>query len=194
MSVFPLGGFAQGIVDFSNGPTTPAMYYPWDAYWNGGGGPISGPVGSWYFGLLISSSPAGPFVFSGVYATNTARAGRFSGGHNVSVPGWESGVIMSFEVAGWSASLGAGFNPQWLNQYPCGGLFAVSAIGTGAAGGPGQNGAPYPPLPLFGGTGIYPGMIFAEIPEPCCLAVAGLGLGAFLISRRRNQRLKDVSI
>ncbi|HZR16622.1 MAG TPA: hypothetical protein VFE51_04785, partial [Verrucomicrobiae bacterium] len=50
---------------------------------------ITGPVGSYYFGLFIA--PAGTvdryaFAFTGVYATNSSAPGRISGGIVV-VPG-----------------------------------------------------------------------------------------------------------
>src|SRR6266567_3057253 len=49
---------------------------------------ISGPAGSYYFGLLISAPGANAFTFTGIYATNSATAaGRFVR-NNVAVPGW----------------------------------------------------------------------------------------------------------
>jgi hypothetical protein len=76
--------FAQGLVNFYNTSTTLISTGP-----QGSQLAINGPPGAYYFGLLISASrsAAGPFIFSGVYATNLATAGMFSGGAGVTVPG-----------------------------------------------------------------------------------------------------------
>jgi hypothetical protein len=63
---------------------------------------------------------------------------------------------MFYKVAGWSASLGTTFNPAWLTGNPNGpftgyGLFGLSAVASGVAGG---GSMPAPPFPLFGGTGL----------------------------------------
>src|SRR6266481_1557235 len=83
---------SQGLVIFSNTPETLVS-----ASINGNVAPINGPVGSYYFALLISSSPSGPFGFPGVYATNvmTAGGGQFDGG-TVLVPGWQPGTTMFY--------------------------------------------------------------------------------------------------
>src|SRR5215472_10620696 len=103
------GGFAQGLVSFVNTPGTLASAGP----------PCSvAPcwlTGSYYFALLTSPVGANNFTFAGVYGTNLAVAGRFSGGVGVAVPGWAPGSVRDFEVVGWSASLGSIFNPAWLN-------------------------------------------------------------------------------
>src|SRR5580700_5680534 len=78
--------FAQGLVNFYNTTTTLV---------SAGAGPagaataINRPPGAYYFALLIStsSSARGPWVSTGLYATNVATAGMFSGGAGVAVPG-----------------------------------------------------------------------------------------------------------
>jgi hypothetical protein len=97
---------------------------------------ISGPVGSYYFGLLIAApGTADPsqFIFTDVYATNLNGApGRLYGGSAVPVPGWFAGAEMSYMVAGWSASLGHDWSPQWQSGiFATTGYFGFSTVATG---------------------------------------------------------------
>src|SRR5690348_1552153 len=137
---------SQGLVIFSNTPTTLVS-----ANINGNVAPINGPVGSYYFALLISSSPSGPFAFPGVYATNVATAGggRFDGG-TARVPGWQPGTTMFYLVAGWAANLGTTFQPSWLSGPGYVSPFYFPEVGSGFPGGGPQI---LPALPFFGGTG-----------------------------------------
>jgi hypothetical protein len=157
MSALSFASFGQGIVNFANSPTTLVSFSGWD---NSSGLLISG-LGKWYFGLLISPVGApGTFTFVGVYATNSATApGRFVN-NGVSVPNWSAGTRAFYQVAAWHSSLGPTFNPAWLVSQP--GLVTTSAVGSGVAGGWDSHGTPFPPLPLFGGTGITSGFAF------CC--------------------------
>ena len=156
---------SQGLVMFSNTSETLVS-----ADIGGNVAPISGPVGSFYFGLLISPSPSGPFGFPGVYATNlvTASGGQFDGG-TVLVPGWQPGTAMFYMVAGWAAALGTTFNPSWLSGPGPSGPFYFSAVGSGIAGGGLRN---LPPLPLFGGTGITSGFNLSTLRDGPLPAVA----------------------
>jgi len=180
------GAFAQGLVTFANTGITQISTTP-------AGGTAAAfsasPVGSYYFALLTSASGAGPFSFSGVTATNTASAGRMGPpGYTPTVASWAPGATLFYEVAGWSASLGAAFNPNWLNGQFGGasGFFGTSAIASGAAGG--GSPVPAPALPLFGGTGLQGFNMSAvgAVPEPTSMALAGLGAAALLIFRRRK--------
>jgi len=184
------GAFAQGIINFQNsgqtlistkvGPNGTASVMPNSA------------AGTFYFALLTSANPAGPFTFaSGLYGTNTAAVtgGRLAGGNGLQVPGWGAGVTMSYEIAGWSSSLGHTFNASWLTTgVPAGNYFGVSPVATGAAGGTDAAGNSLPPYNLFGGaTGIPTGFTLIQtVPEPSSMALAGLGAAALLIFRRRK--------
>jgi hypothetical protein len=176
------GSFAQGLVIFANNPSTlvsaSQSHVPYD--WSVTA--ITGPSGSWYFALLTSSSGAfGSFSFTGLYATNVVNStgGRFTGG-TVQVPKWAVGASMFYEVAGWEASLGTTLNPNWFYSMPTG-LFAVSEVGSGVAGG-----QMTPPLPLFGGTGITHGWAMQAVPEPASAELAVLGATLLWLSRYRN--------
>jgi hypothetical protein len=176
--------FAQGTVLFNNTPSTPIS----------AGFPavnISGAVGSWYFGLLTSTSgAAGTFTFSGNYATNApTAAGRFIGGTQI-VNGWAPGTTMFYEVAGWSSSLGPTFQPGWLvgNFGGRAGFFGISVDASGA---PGGGSPPAPPFPLFGGTGIGSGFTLDTIPplpEPSVTSLIAVGAGVILFWRGKLRR------
>jgi hypothetical protein len=184
LSVMATGAFAQGLVNFANNPQTLVS-----ANINGNLANISGPSGSYYFALLTATAPTGPFTFTGLLGTNLVNAtgGRFSGGNGVAVPNWAPGTTLNYEIAGWDASLGSTFNPAWLTTAPSTGLFGISAVGSGVAGGGAQS---LPTLQLFGGTGITSGFSLTGtgpiVPEPSSMALAGLGAAALLIFRRRK--------
>jgi hypothetical protein len=133
--------FAQGLITFANDPTTliSIIYVT-----NGPPGPAvpipANNPGAFYFGLLTNSSPVGPFTFTGVYATNTAAAGRVGpDSYSPTVPGWTPGATIFYEVFGWSANFGVTFNPNWLNgnfgANPPAGFIGLSTVGSGVAGG-----------------------------------------------------------
>jgi hypothetical protein len=182
LSVMATGAFAQGLVNFANNPQTLVS-----ANIGGNVAAINGPSGSYYFALLTSATPAGPFTFTTLMGTNLVNStgGRFSGGNGVQVPNWAPGTTMNYEVAGWDASLGSTFNPAWLTVAPATGLFGISAVGSGVAGGGAQS---LPTLLLFGGTGITSGFSLTgtSVPEPSSMALAGSGAAALLSFRRRK--------
>ena len=187
LTAMATGAFAQGVVIFNNNPATLVS----SGVTASTATAISGPAGSYYFGLLTSpTGGAGTWTFSNLFATNSAAAaGRFIGG-TVPVPGWAPGTTQSYQVAGWSSSLGHTWNPAWLASQPAGGQFGVSAIASGVAGGTTAGGQSFPTLPLFGGTGIGTGFALTGttgvVPEPTSMALAGLGAAALLIFRRRK--------
>jgi len=188
LSALTTGAFAQGLVTFNNGPTSQIS--------TGSAGNTAaiaaGNAGGYLFALLTSASASGPFAITtpGVYATNTAGAGRLAGG-TVGVPGWAAQASMSYEVAGWSVNLGTTFNPAWLTGtgFGANGFFGVSAVATGTAGG--GSPVPAPAWNIFGGSGITgfnlsPVTGGAPTPEPTSMALAGLCAAALLIFRRRK--------
>jgi hypothetical protein len=183
LTIFAIGtsAFAQGTVTFNNNPATLITL----GYGGQGGLIPAGAPGSYYFGLLTSfTGAAGSFTFSGVYGTNNAAAGRFTGG-TATLASIAPGTTFFFEVAGWSASLGATFDPSWLDFNPTSGNFGVSGVGTATAGG---GTPPAPPGIIFGATGLTSGFGLEPpiAPEPSTMALAALGACVLLI-RRRSQ-------
>jgi hypothetical protein len=188
LSAMTTGAFAQGLINFANSPTTLIS-----ANIGGNVATLSGPSGTYLFGLLTSAAQGGPFTFAGVYGTNLVNStgGRLSGGNGVAVNGWAPGATMFYELAGWSSAGGATtFNAAWVKSdgtaaasgLPS--LFGVSPIGSGVAGGGAQS---LPTLQLFGGaSGIQSGFTLTGVPEPTSMALAGLGAAALLIFRRRK--------
>jgi hypothetical protein len=193
LSALTTGAFAQGLVVFNNQAATLISA---STGAQGAATSISGAAGSYYFGLLISSTATGPFTFSGSYSTNlAAAAGRINGGSNLGVPvtGWQPGATMFFEVAGWSAGLGSTYQNAWVKAdgsvgtVAGSGFFGVSAIASGIAGGGPQS---LPAQQVFGSTGVsgfnMPAVGGVIVPEPGTMALAGLGAAALLIIRRRK--------
>ena len=185
LCVLTTGVFAQGLVNFGNGPTTQISY----GHINAGfvALPANSP-GLFYFALLTSPTANGPFSFSGVYGTNSASAGRIAP-YTTSVPGWAPGATMFYEVAGWSANLGTTFDSTWLvgDFLNRSGFFGVSNAASGVAGG--GLPVPAPAWNLFGGTGLtgfdLPAQGQVLVPEPSGFALAGLGAVLFLFRRRK---------
>jgi len=190
LSALATGAFAQGLIQFANGPTSLISYAP-----PAGTAAIpASAAGSYFYGLLIGSSAAGPFSFASVYATNTAAGSKLGPAtYQPSVPGWAAGATMFYEVAGWSSSLGTTFKNSWLvgnapaaansPVWGSAGFFGLSGIASGVA-----TASPAPPFPLFGGTGLA-GFVLngvGAVPEPTSMALAGLGAAALLIFRRRK--------
>lgn len=133
--------FAQGLVTFGNGPTTLITFGPASS-----GSPLpANEAGGFYFGRLISTNPAGPFTFTGVYATSSATAGRI-GVYTLGVPGWPPCTSLFYEIAGWSSNLDPVWNPGWLvnnlsapgddpvwSEAPTNSYFGLSGIAAGTA-------------------------------------------------------------
>ena len=180
LSAFASGAFAQGLVNFFNNSGTLI---------SANGTAMTG--GPYYFALLyapVGTTDPTAFTFGAVYGTNQATAGRFTGGGNVPITGWAPGAERSFMVAGWSSDLGPTWSQGWLSGNwgsATTGLFGMSSIATGRAGGFDGTGN-VPNLAPFTATTIATGFNLAPIPEPTTLALAGLGAAALLIFRRRN--------
>jgi len=102
----------------------------------------------------------------------------------VPVAGWLPGEMRAFEVAGWSASLGHEWNPDWLMNRPDYG-FGLSSIGVGFAGGTDSNGSPLPPLVTFGVSPSITTGFLIVIPEPSAIALTVLSIAGWLGFRRR---------
>jgi hypothetical protein len=177
--------YAQGLVNFNNTASTLISAFTGTA-----NPPISGPAGSYYFGLLIAPTNVtslSQFTFAGIYATNTGVDGMFAGGSIVSVPNWAAGTSQNYRVAGWWVGMGPYFTPAWLVD-PGSAVFGVSAVGSGIAGGS-AGGSNFPALDLFGGTsGLQQGFTLypqALVPEPSTLGLL-ISAGIILVAKRRR--------
>ena len=192
LSALTTGVFAQGLINFANGPTTLISV--------DGANIPSGQGGSYWFALLAGNSGSTDYhtaftQVGGVMGTNQNAAGRFTGGVGLTMQGWAAGDTKSFFVVGWSADNGGTFNPAWLAQGtgartiygdfagPSKGFFGVSMIAVGVGGG-GPLGIPN--LIPFGASTIASGFNLVPVPEPTTMALAGLGAAALLIFRRRK--------
>jgi len=195
--------FGQGQVTFANSATT--LISTNSAHGTAAAGPVSPYSGSvgFYYALFVAASTVN--TVTGVndpnwqtvvgYATNTTSAsgGRLAGGQPV-VPGFLTGTTANFIIRAWSASVaGADWTTArtWETSYentgatPTLGYWYDSPVEQIAVGG-----TPNPVTATFGAT---PGTSFQgftmdlrPIPEPSTFALAGLGMAAMLIFRRRK--------
>jgi len=169
--------FAQGLVNFAN---TPSTLVSAPNYSLGLVLPMSGPPGSYYFGLFLGETWPGTPTFTGIYATNTGVDGLFSGGV-VAVPGWAAGVTTNFFVAGWAAYKGHDFQTEWLHY---GSYYVADGRSSGGLGIAG-NGTTIPPLDLFQPQGdLYGFGVYPIVPEPSTAAITTVGATIVLIVRR----------
>ncbi len=156
-------------------------------------------LGGFRYELFIG--PAGTvnpnlLTATGVIATNTATAGRFSAGSNLAIPGMPAGGTSAIMVRGWSSNLGANYAAAKINwDLGLAGFLGQSAVAPNFLTG---GGTPIAILasPVFGGaSGIVPlsgttGFTMfhsAPVPEPTSMALAGIGAASLLIFRRRNK-------
>ena len=154
--------FAQGWVNFANSPLTRVSTNA--ALGMGNAGLIAGPIGSYYFALLVAPTnqtsvdqSLSGWSFTGAYATNMVSAGRFYGG-NVFVSGFGTGPA-NFVVVGWSSDVGhdwAAVVPRIMQGYGAG-FAGVSGIVSNVTLGPIIG--PASPLPLPGGFTLWEGCL-----------------------------------
>jgi len=168
LAALTTGAQAQGLVNFFNNATTLV---------SAGGATAAAPL---YFALYtapLGTTSLDQFTFAGLYGTNQATAGRFSGGGGLVVNGWAPGTSRSFYVLGWSSEYGrdaaAALAIINANLGPVPGFGGRSVIGGGAAGGFDGVGN-LPALNIFGLATIGSGFNLAAIPvpEPTSFALA----------------------
>jgi len=138
----------------------------------------------------------GGWGFTGDLATNATTSGLIYGNDDPSGPGATvgipSGLPGNYVVVGWSANIGTTYSEAktwWNNGNPNSGpsgYFAISGIATDVVVG----GGPYPIPTIFGPTPGYEIQGFTlnlyTIPEPSTFVLAGFGVAALLIFRRRR--------
>lgn len=183
------GAFAQGTLNFGNSSLTLVSLVN-SLSVNLGAIPAGVP-GTFRFELFVA--PAGTladvgFVASGVQGTNLTTLGRINGGNGRVVPGTALGGTSALLVRGWSASLGTTWAQATAN-WTTGTYIGSSSIAPNfLMGGDGGAGA-VPNSPIFGAgaTQITQGFnLYAPVPEPTSMVLAGLGAASLLLFRRRS--------
>jgi len=194
--------FGQGQVTFNNGATTQISTN--SAHNGAAAGPTAAIAnGTFYYALFVAPSTVTTdlgvsdvrWTFA-AYATNTS-AGRFLGGQPVLPTPYASGTTADFLVRGWSANIGSDWASaqSWESAYETTGFvssdgyFGSSVVGQIVVGGP-PAGVPA----LFGlNAGQLQGFTLDArptlVPEPSTFALAGLGMAAMLIFRRRKAKM-----
>ncbi len=188
LAILVTGVQGQGLVRFANSDSTLISVFGPYPYPPVGPLPANAP-GTYLFALL--TAPAGDFSlddfhFTGNYATNTAAAGRISGGPvlGITVDTWAPGQTRNFMVVGWPSFYGSDFQNVFGGMPVSSYLSYCSSIGTGAAGGTLGDGSSVPTLNIFGDPPSIGGFVIYRIPEPAFGAVLALSVAAVLILRR----------
>ena len=173
-----LGVHGQGRIAFANGSTTPIT--------NASTGLVISGANNFYFGLYVGSvgTPAGGLVLN-ILATNTAIAGRLTGGNPAPVAApFADGSAIAFQIRGWSAAGGLTYEEAVIAQQSNPNiLLGVSILGQVT-----PTLTPTAAASIFGttGGGLVPGFTLNAVPEPSSIALGVLGLGAIALFRRKK--------
>ncbi len=154
-------------------------------------GSIPPNAGEFRFELFIApvgtSNPL-QFTSTGIFGTNQASPGRFTGGGQVAVPGVFGGEHRAILVRGWSSWLGNDYETARSNWDPFfNGYLGESLIAPDFIFGGFDGTSPYPTSTAFGGSwGIQSGFALVGVPEPTSAALLGLGLALGGAIRRKT--------
>jgi hypothetical protein len=173
------GSFAQGTIQFLNSTLSRVIYYEIP-----GLPPVYAPSGT-HIGVFWGTDAAGSAAIAGIgqgtLATPTAVIGSapgvWSGSVVYPIAGTQEGQRVWMKIAGWIG--GTDTSIQGATAY---GQSAVVSVVLGPTAGPGtvvwQSSA---------GTATDRMKPFMLIPEPSVLSISVLGLGAFLLCRRKSK-------
>jgi hypothetical protein len=145
---------------------------------------IAAPAGSaltanaaWTYSSLAGFLAANPaWATVGTSSINLA-AGIFSGG-GFTIANVAPGANASYVVLGWTGGAGT----TWDTALASGAMLGESAVFTTATANPGTT----PPGVAVNLKTTFGGITLAPIPEPATFALAGLGLAALMVFRRRS--------
>jgi len=180
LSLLAAGVCAQSQIQFQNDAAS--LVYTNSLSIGGSRGLTAPAPDGFYYGLFTGpggTADPSAFAFSGLYATNTALAGRYTGGSAV-LAVWTPGANIAYLVRGWSSNLGHDWSlissqaqsGTWSEQ----GFFGTSPIANAAY--------PLPPTPPP--TLAFPGFDLFSVPEPTTMGLLALGT-VFAIFRRRKE-------
>lgn len=196
-TLFTVAAFAQGTVAFSNGGfnkistgeegSAPATWAV-----------MSTTPGLYNFGLFYGFGQSTSLTFlSTTLGMNGTVAGVIQNAAGASItalaiPGSTVGQAdVWVQIAGWSASFGSDWAAAKAAEKTTPGVFfgdTGNPINVGPLGPTTGPGIPFWTTAANTSTSLHPGGIalFTTVPEPSTMALAGLGVAAMLIFRRRK--------
>jgi hypothetical protein len=113
-----------------------------------------------------------------VGTSTTLLPGIFAGG-GFTIQNIAAGANASYVVLGWTGGAGTTWDTALTTS---GAMLGESAIFTTATGNPNAT----PPGVAVNLKTTFGGITLAPIPEPATVALAGLGLAALMVFRRRS--------
>lgn len=176
--------YGQGRVAFANTSTT---LITTNNFQGTALGNTTGP-GQYTFGLYLGTlgTPENALVLN-ITGTNTAGAGRFTGGSPapLNAPFAGGGTPLTFQIRAWSTFAGASYEQAYAAAL-LGNLSIY--LGKSGIGFVSPTLSPTTQPPLFGTDAgqLATGFLLAPVPEPSSIALGLLGLGAVALFRRRK--------
>lgn len=192
------GAFAQGTISWNNVQAATGIKFGSDSPINPG---QYVNLGSYTAGLYLGASSATESALALIDSkvitiAPAALAGLITGKNNMAYTPWAAGSTVNFMVKVWTTSSGASYEAAMLAN-PADLLVGKSGMGQGVLGGganpafvafsaTGIAGSANGVLPSPVGVGAVAGFAIHQVPEPTTAAIAGLGVAAMLIFRRKK--------
>ncbi len=191
-SLLASSAFAQGLLNWSTSAAAGStIKYSSDPFFGASAGLVyDGTKGSpllcgVWIGAAGSAESSLAFLSTSQVTIGTAgpSKGNVTGMAAYSVPGYVGGSTVTLQVRAWDAA-GTVIGRSGVTQLTLGGPAPNPAAGTWSLTGVDAATSATSPAPV--GSGMLKGFTLVQVPEPTTAAIAGLGVAAMLIFRRKK--------